>query len=522
LVFLLSWQKGVKAMAQQRLSMRQIKEVLRLRLEVGLSLELVAQSVGVSRSTVQECLRRAREACLTWSECFNLDQVKLHQLLYKKRPAMTGAPLSAVPDYVVVDQELRRKGMTRLLLWQEFKTAHPEAMQYTAFCMGYRKWQSQSKRVFRQTYTPGDRLFVDYAGQTVPIVDRYTGNVEQVQIFIAVLGASNYTFVEATLSQQMPDWLGSHVRCFKFMGGAPRVVVPDNLKSGVTKPHRYEPQINIAYAEMAAVYGIAVIPARVRKPRDKAKVEAGVLLVSRWILACLRKQTYFSLGELNQDIARLRDALNQRPFQKMPGSRASLFKEVEQAALLPLPANHYEYGRWKPAKVHPDYHVQIDKAFYSVPYALVGKTLDARIGQDRIELFDQGKLVTSHHRSKKLGSFTTLAAHLAPEHTAMIDQSIDKVHARALRIGPSTLEIVQRQARSRKHPEQTLRSSQGIVRLAQDYSNAQLEQACAQALSFGSYSYKVVSRLIKTPPVKPAQSSDSIEHENLRGPQYFH
>jgi transposase len=502
--------------------MRQIKEVLRLRLEVGLSLELVAQSVGVSRSTVQECLRRAREASVTWLDCQSLDQVKLHQMLYNKRSANVGAQDLAVPDYAAVDQELRRKGMTRLLLWKEFKTAHPDAMQYTAFCTGYRKWQSQSRRVFRQTYTPGDKLFVDYAGQTVPIVDRYTGSVTQAQIFVAVLGASNYTFVEATLSQQLPDWLGSHVRCFKFMGGAARVVVPDNLKSGVTKPHRYEPQINVAYAEMAAVYKIAIIPARVRKPRDKAKVEAGVLLVSRWILACLRKQTYFSLGELNQDIAKLRDALNQRPFQKMPGSRASLFKEVEQAALLPLPIKHYEYGRWKPAKVHPDYHVQIEKAFYSVPYALVGKTLDARIGQDRIELFDQGKLVTSHHRSKKLGSFSTLAAHLAPEHTAIIDQSIDNVHARAQRIGPSTLEIVQRQARSRKHPEQTLRSSQGIVRLAQDYSNAQLEQACAQALSFGSHSYRTVCTLIKTPPSNPAQPTESIEHENVRGPQYFH
>jgi transposase len=269
--------------------MRQIKEVLRLRLEVGLSLELVAQSVGVSRSTVQECLRRAREASVTWLDCQSLDQVKLHQMLYNKRSANVGAQDLAVPDYAAVDQELRRKGMTRLLLWKEFKTAHPDAMQYTAFCTGYRKWQSQSMRVFRQTYTPGDKLFVDYAGQTVPIVDRYTGSVTQAQIFVAVLGASNYTFVEATLSQQLPDWLGSHVRCFKFMGGAARVVVPDNLKSGVTKPHRYEPQINVAYAEMAAVYKIAIIPARVRKPRDKAKVEAGVLLVSRWTLACCKR-----------------------------------------------------------------------------------------------------------------------------------------------------------------------------------------------------------------------------------------
>lgn len=512
-------------MAQARLSMRQIKEILRLKAEVGLSDRLVGECVGVSRSTVQVCLQRARQALVGWPDCKDWDEAALHRLLYPAKGGLPHAPHAAhapLPDWSVVDQELRRKGMTRLLLWQEYKTRHPTGLQYTAYCMAYRKWLAQTTRVFRQSYTPGEKLFVDYAGQTVPIHDRFTGELHPAQIFVAVLGASNYTFVEATMSQQVPDWLGSHVRCFKFMGGAPRIIVPDNLKSGVTRHHRYEPQLNPAYAEFAQTYQIAIIPARVRKPRDKAKVEAGVLLVSRWILARLRHQHFFSLGELNQAIAPLRQALNDRPFKKMPGSRASLFKEVEQAALLPLPAQHYEYGRWKPALVHPDYHVQLDKAFYSVPYRLVGRTLDARIGQERIELFDRGQLIASHQRSGKAGSFTTLGDHLAPEHCAMIEQSLDKVHTRAQRIGPATLEIVRRQARSRQHPEQTLRSSQGIVRLAQDYSGDQLEAACVVALSFGTHSYRVVATLIKTPPAPGAPKAEVIEHENVRGPGYFH
>jgi transposase len=508
-------------MAKSRLSMRKIKEILRLKADLGLSDKLIAESVGSARSSVQECLRRARVAGMCWPQCQSLDEQQIHAIVYKRagRPTRQAPP----PDFEKIHAELGRKGMTRELLWQEYKYEQPLGVQYTTFCNQYRAWLRTQETVFRQQYLPGDKLFVDYSGQTVPIVDRLTGEVSQAQIFVAVLGFSNYTFAEASGSQSLPDWLGSHVRALKFFGGSPRVVVPDNLRSGVTKAHRYDPDINPAYAELAQAYGVAVLPARVRKPRDKAKVEVGVQIVQRWILARLRHQTFFSVAELNLAIAGLLQDLNQRPFKKKPGSRQSMFIEQERGALAPLPPRHYEYARWKQAKVHPDYHVQVERSFYSVPYQLVGQILDARIGERMLELFSKGKLVASHHRQTKHGHFHTLTEHLAPAHTAQIEQSMVRMLRQAGHIGEATRQIVANQAASRKHPEQTLRAAQGIVRLAVDYSPERLEEACQQALIYRIHHYRGIRHLIESPPPAPAPEQVApLEHENLRGSNYFH
>ena len=500
--------------------MRSIKEILRLKAELNLSDRSIGLAVSAARSSVQECLRRARAAQLTWAMAQTMDEAALHAVLYK--PA--GRPKShpPLPDFARVDRELARKGMTRELLWQEYKAAHPDGLQYTAFCNHYRAWRGTRDTVFRHQYVFGEKLFVDYAGQTVSITDRLGGPAQTAQIFVAVLGASNYTFVEATLSQSAADWLGSHVRALHFFGGAPRIVVPDNLRSAVSKAHRYEPDLNPAYQEFAEHYQVAVLPARVRKPRDKAKVETGVLIVTRWILARMRHQTFFSLGELNVAIAALLVSLNTRPFKKMLGSRQLLFDEQERPALQPLPAKPYAYARWKRAKVHPDYHVQVDSCYYSVPYPLIGRVLDARIGEHMLELFDRGTLVATHVRSTTRWRFTTQPGHRPESHRAMIDQSLEQLLARAERIGLATREVIRRQAAQRKHPEQMFRSAQGILRMAQDFSAAQLEAACEQALHLNLHSYRVIVRLLHAPAPKAPETSPALDHANVRGPTYFH
>jgi transposase len=334
---------------------RKILEVLRLQ-AAGLKGRQIAAAIGSALSTVQECLRRAREAGLTWPLPDELNEEALHAQLYRAAPPPNRRP---EPDFPHVHAELARRGVTRLLLWQEYKAEQPEGWQYSVFCERYQRWLATQELVLRQAHEPGDKFFVDYAGQTVPITDRYTGEQREAQIFVAVLGCSNYTYSEATLSQQLTDWLGAHVRALEYIGGVPRAFVPDNLRSAVKRAHRYEPELNPSYHDFAAHYDVAILPARVRKPRDKAKVEAGVLVVERWILARLRNRTFFSVGELNAAIAALLEELNHRPFKKLEGSRRSRFVELDRPALRPLPAKRYEYGEWRRAKVHPDYHIEV-------------------------------------------------------------------------------------------------------------------------------------------------------------------
>ena len=325
----------------ERLSMRKIREVLRLTLEAGLSARQIAESLQLARSTVGECLRRFRESGLPWPLLSELGDVELERRLFP--PPVRGSGLTRpLPDWARVHQELKRKGVTLALLWQEYKLAHPDGYQYSRFCDQYRAWVGSQDVVMRQTHRVGEKLFVDYTGQPAEVIDRTTGEIRLAQVFVAVLGASNYTYAEATWTQQLPDWIGAHVRALAFFGGVPEVLVPDNLKSGVTKAHRYEPDLNPTYADLAQHYGVAVLPARSRKPRDKAKVEVGVQVVERWILAALRHRPCFSLAELNQAIRELLTRLNQRPFKRQPDSRQTLFLTQEQPALRPLPTGPYE------------------------------------------------------------------------------------------------------------------------------------------------------------------------------------
>ena len=501
--------------------MRKIREVLRLKFEAGLGDRRIAEAIGSARSTVQDCLRRVREAAIPWPLPEGLDEAALHAKLYRREASASRAP---APAFVKLQAELKRPGVTRALLWQEYKTAHPDGWQYSVFCDQYRRWLATQDLVLRQHHVPGEKGFVDYAGQTAGVTDRATGELRKAEIFVAVLGASSYTYAEATWTQQLPDWLGSHVRALEFFGGVPGAIVPDNLKSGVIKAHRYDPQINPAYQDFAEHYRVAILPARVRKPRDKAKVEVAVQVVERWILARLRDRTFFSLAELNSAIRELLTALNTRPFKRRDGCRQSLFDEIERPALRPLPDRPYCFATWKKAKVHLDYHVEVERAYYSVPYKLIGQTVDVRLGAHTLEIFHRQQLVAAHARSTHRGHFTTATEHRPERHNAVIELTQERLMQRALTIGPATAEVLTQQLHQRRHPEEALRASLGILRLARDFTPEALEAAAKRALELKVYSYRAMRTLMTTTPSaprEPEQQALSLTHENLRGEKYF-
>lgn len=445
--------------------MRKVREVLRLKWAKGLSNRKIANNCGIGRPTVSEYLRRATDAGLNWPLPDDLDDARLERLLFPPPPDLP-AQARGIPDWTHIHGELKHKSVTLFLLWQEYRQAHPDGYQYSWFCEHYRAWQGKLDMVMRQDHRAGEKLFVDYAGQTVPVIDLSTGEIREAQVFVAVLGASNYTYAEATWSQSLPDWIGSHVRTFRFLDGVPELVAPDNLRSGVSKAHRYEPDTNPTYQDMASHYGVAVLPARVRKPRDKAKVEGGVLIVERWILAALRHRQFFSLTELNTVISKLLEQLNARPFRKLPGCRRERFQQLDQPALQPLPAEPYVYAEWKKARVHIDYHIAFEGHYYSVPYALIKKEVDVRITRNTIECFYKGNRVASHQRSHHKGRHTTVTAHMPASHRQAGGWSPERLMRWASKTGPATEKLIQTVLGSRKHPQQAYRSCLGILRLA--------------------------------------------------------
>jgi transposase len=496
-----------------------------LKFEAGLSNRQIAKSLSIARPTVAEYLRRFDAAQLQWSEAATLDEGVLEGKLFPavSRPAHVRRPQ---PDWVVVHQELRRKGVTQMLLWQEYRSAHPDGFEYSWFCDHYRVFRAAVDVVMRQTHRAGEKLFVDYAGQTVDVVERSTGEVRCAQIFVAVLGASNYTFAEATWSQALPDWIGSHVRAFQFFDGVSEIVVPDNLKSGVKHPHRYEPDLNPTYQELAAHYGVAIVPARVRRPRDKAKVEVGVLLVERWILAALRHRTFFSLSELNRAIAGLLERLNARPFKKLPGTRRELFEHLDRPALRTLPATPYEYAEWRKARVNIDYHVAVEKSYYSVPYQLVRRQLDVRITARTVECLHRGKRVAAHVRAHRAGQYSTVAEHMPKSHRAYAEWTPERLVRWADKTGPATATVIHAILARYVHPQQGFRSCLGIMRLGKTYSAERLEAACLRVLAIGSPSYKSLESILRRglddqALPEPRELTLAIDHDNVRGAEYF-
>jgi transposase len=511
-------------MSQKRLSMRKIEEVLRLKYEVGLTHRAIAQSCSISPSTVSEYVTHAKAAGLSWPLPEGLSAEVLEELLYPPRGPASGAK-TPQPDWAAVHRELSRKSVTLSLLWVEYRQDHPQGYSYSQFCYHYRQWAQQLNPMMRQKHKAGEKLFIDYAGQKASVVDPETGEVWQAEIFVAVLGASNYTYVEAHRSQSLPNWIGAHVRALAFLGGTPEVLVPDNLKAGVKSPHRYEPDINPTYQDFAQYYGLAVVPARSRKPKDKAKVEVAVQVVERWILARLRDQTFFSLAELKKAIRALLDELNDRPMRHLGQSRRELFERLDQPALSPLPTRPYEFAYWKKARVHIDYHVAFDKHFYSVPHTLKGKEVMVRATEKTVEIFYQRTRQASHPRSQAKGRYSTQRAHMPLAHQKLSDWSPERFHRWAQEIGPHTSQLIAAMLESRRHPQQAYRSCLGILGLGKRYTNERLEAACRRALPAGIRSYKGIHNILKNkldqleadaPPGAPMPT-----HAQIRGESYY-
>jgi transposase len=512
-------------MAYPKLTMRKIREVLRLHFESGFNHREIARALGASPTTVGQYVRRMQRAGLSYPLPTTLSDDELEALLYPPPPRVEGQ--RPEPDWPTVRRELSRKGVTLDLLWNEYKAEHPDGYAYTWFCTHYNRWASALPLTLRQTHAPGEKLFVDYSGDRIAIIDAQTGEIRDAELFVAVLGASNYTYAEATWTQQLPDWIGSHVRTFEFIGGCTEIVVPDNLKSGVHKPSFYDPIVNRTYGAMASHYSVAVIPARSKKPRDKAKVEQGVLLVQRWILARLRKQRFFSLAEANRAIAALLVSLNDKAFKKLPGSRRTAFEEFERAALKPLPAHPYQYADWKVARVGIDYHIELVGHYYSVPHRFAREQVDVRYTTATVEVFRRGTRIAAHAKSDRRGAHTTLTEHMPANHQAITGWDPQRLRNWAATIGPHTDAVIQHLLGGRQHPQQAYRTCLGVLRLAKDYGNQRLEAACSRAIDLKAPSYRFIDSTLKNgldqqPSPVAVQPDLPLAHANVRGPDYYH
>jgi len=505
--------------------MRQIREALRLHLQAKLSYTQIGQALKISKSVVGKYLMLARVAGVDWPLAQTLSDAQLEARLY--RPALPRSSHQLAPDFAHIHQELKRPGVTLMLLWEEYAQGNDLAYKYTSYCVKYRAFAQSLKRSMRQTHLAGEKLFVDYAGQTVAITDATTGEISAAQIFVATLGASNYTYACATARQTTADWIGAQIRALEFIGGVPRLIVPDQARALIKNPDRYDPQPNRTYEEFAQHYGCALLAARPAHPRDKPKVEGAVLLVERWILARLRNRQFFSLGELNEAIAKLLIDLNSRAFKKLPGCRRSAFDELDAPALRPLPATRYVLGRWKGAKVNIDYHVEFEGHYYSVPHRLVGARLDVRATDTLVECFAANQRVACHPLSLRQGAHTTLGEHMPDSHREHLEWTPAKLIAWAQSIGVSAAAVVTWQLEKRPHPEQGYRACLGLMRLARKYTPERLEGACTRALAIRSPTYPSVDNILKNgldrqPANLPASTSPLLDHENVRGPDYYH
>jgi transposase len=506
--------------------MRKIREVLRLRFEAGLSMRQISRSTKSSVGAIQKLLSRAAELELTWPLSAELDENALAALFYPGADTASSSRYQ-LPDWAEVHQELKRKGVSKQLLWEEYTAQYPNrCYSYAQYCALYRRWQKQQKRSMRQSHKAGEKCFVDYCGPTLPIINPQTGEVREAQVFVAVLGASNYTFAEATWSQGLRDWLGSHKRAFEYFGGVPQMVVPDNLRSGVSRACRYDPELNPSYQQLAAHYQVAVLPARPYKPKDKAKAEVGVQIVERWILARLRHHSFFTLAEANQCIRALLEELNSKPFKQLPGNRQQAFETLDKPALKPLPQHPYQYVDIRRCKVNIDYHIEFDKHHYSVPHQYVGEQVELHAGEHLIQLYFRQQQIASHPRAYRPG-MTTEAGHMPTRHRKQQQWNPGRLKNWAKDIGPEVLTWVSERLDEREHPEQAYRVCLGLLSLSREYPTQRLNASCQIANQEGLTRLKHVKSILQSNRDKlPQQLSLTTElpqhHENIRGPKSFH
>ena len=513
-------------MPTERLSMRRIRDLLRLKLSQGLSDRAITTALSMSKGSVGAYLSRARAAGLSWPLPAELDDDALERLLF---PGQVGARASdrPLPDWAAVDRELRRKGVTRALVWEEYRAAHPDGYGYAWFCERYDAWKGRVRPTMRQTHVGGDKVFIDFSGDGVPVVDPLTGELHEARLFVAAMGASSYTYAEARPAETLEDWIGAQVNLFVFLGGVPRMVVPDNPRAIVVAPDRFEPGLNRTVAAMAEHYGVAVMPARPRRPRDKAKVEAAVLVAQRWIIARLRNRRFFSIEEINAAIRPLLDEINARVMRGYGASRADLFATLDRPALSPLPDEPYVFARWSRPRVAPDYHVEIEGLFYSVPFSLIRETVDARATERTVEVFHRGRRVASHARGVgRRGGHVTNPAHMPSAHRRYAEWTPARMLGAAERIGPSVAAFCQAAMEARPHPEQGFRTCLGVLALEKTYGAARLDAACRRGLQIGARSVSSIRSILKTGLdqafLETTPDAEPMRHANIRGQRYYH
>jgi transposase len=514
-------------MATERLAMHQLREILRQKLVQRRSHREVASAVGVSVGLVSGVMSRVAALGLSAEQIDVLEDTALEEKLYG--PRVTHRTSRPRPDPAEMHLELRRAGVTLQVLHLEYLEKYPDGYRYTSYCDVYREWLAKRSPTMRQTHIAGDKMFVDYSGKRPRLVHRATGEVTDVELYVAVLGASNYTYVEATFTQQVPDFVASTARALAFYGGVPRAIVPDQLKSAVTLASRYDPGIQRTFADFGRHYRTTILPARPASPRDKAKVEVGVQIAQRWILARIRNDVFHELGELNLRIRELTTELNARTMRLYKASRVELFERLERPILAALPADAFEHGAWKKVMLNVDYHVAFDDHFYSAPHALIQEELWVRATTTSVEIFHHGTRVASHVRSHEKFKHTTVMAHMPTAHQKHAEWTPTRILGWARTVGPMTENLVQAILTERRHPEHGYRSCLGLFRLAKRYGNERTEAACARALTVSARSYRHVESILKhgfdRAPALDTESSatnDHVVHENVRGRDYYH
>lgn len=515
-------------MPTESISMRKLKEILRLKYQAKLSHRKIAKSLSISASTISNYIARAKMIGIEdWPLPDEWNDTKLNQhFLQTKHTPRTAIPLPNWPEFQL---ELKRKGVTKQLLWQEYVERNSDNhYSYPQLCRYYKEWSRKLQPSMRQNHKAGEKLFIDYCGPTLQLVNPDTGVCRTAQVFVAVLGASNYTYAEATLSQKLEDWVMSHVRCFEFLGGVPDLLIPDNLKSATTRACKYDPDLNPTYQQMAAHYNVTILPARPLKPKDKAKAENGVLIVERWIMSVLRHEEFYSLFQLNQRIKELLLLMNNKPFQKISGTRSSLFESIDRPALKPLPLQNYQYTYIKKVMVNIDYHVEVEKHYYSVPYGLIRKRLEAHVTEKLVSIYHQNQCVAQHLKSARVGGHSTHNEHMPKSHQAYAKWTPERLETWAESLGSAVLEWVKFQLHSKQHPQQSYRVCLGLLTLTKKYPKERLNAACRRGLDTGAYRLQSIKAiLINQLDQQPLQTDSpdqllNIEHKNVRGKNYFH
>jgi len=515
-------------MAAEKLSMKKVREVLRLHHE-GMGYRAISRSLHMGLGSVSHYIQRAQNINLSWPLPEDLNDAGLRTLLFPKEKGSKGHQGKESLDFKKIHEELKRKGVTLLLLWYEYKAVNPQGYSYSRYCYLYQQYANRLNPSMRIKHYAGEKMFVDYSGLTMPWIDKETGIIHCAEIFVAVLGASNYTYVEACASQKIVEWIQAHCHALEFFKGVPRCIVPDNLKSGVTKAHRYDPDIQSTYQELANHYGCAIIPARAYHPKDKPKVEVGVQGIQRWILAPLRDVTFFSIAEINQALGPLLKAYNERPFQEHEGSRYSQYELLDKPVLSPLPITRYSFAQWKTVRAGIDYHVTFEKHHYSIPHQYLKKTIELRVTPSTIECFYEGQRIALHHRTYKPGH-TTVHAHMPSNHQAYAEWTPERLKKWAFNTGQYTQALIEQLIALHKIPEQSFRSCLGILRLGERYGAQRLEDAAQRGLKLGAIRYKNIESILKSNLDKqPLPSSDHEtkaaprpHHDNVRGSAYYH